>query len=443
MYTIPYAVRKALEKLNANGFEAYIVGGFVRDMIMNKESHDIDITTDALPWQISEAFSNFHVIETGIKHGTVTVIIDSLPIEITTYRVESGYTDNRHPDSVSFSKSLYDDLSRRDFTMNALAYNPNVGIIDRFGCMKDIDNRVIRCIGDPNERFGEDSLRILRALRFSSTLGFTIEQNTRSAISKCCSMMGNLSKERVASELIKMLMGKNVKKVLLSFYDEISYLLPQLADMKGFEQHNFHHIYDVWEHTAVVTEQIEAKPHLKLAALFHDCGKPDCFSLDENNVGHFYSHASISANKARQAIETLKLDTFTKERVEKLVRIHDTPLEINEITVKKKLNRLGESCLRDLIALQRADNLGQAPEFRYRQKQFDELEMLIDKIKDEQQCFSIRSLALNGYDVMNLGFKGKQVGQVLNMLVDAVIEERVANDKNALIDFAENIKLDL
>ncbi|MCM1545082.1 MAG: HD domain-containing protein, partial [Ruminococcus sp.] len=237
---------------------------------------------------------------------------------------------------------------------------------------------------------------------------------------------------------VKMLMGKDVRRVLMNHFDQIAFLIPQLAGMKNFNQHNFHHIYDVFEHTAAVIESIPPKPHLRLAALFHDCGKPDCFSLDENGVGHFYSHASISANKAREALASLKLDTFTKDRVEKLVRIHDSPIEVNEITVKKKLNRLGEDLFRDLIALKRADNFGQATAFRYRQKQFDELERLIDKVKAENQCFTVKSLALNGNDIMNLGYSGRQIGKALNTLVDAVVEEKVSNNKDGLIEYIKN-----
>ncbi|MCM1363455.1 MAG: HD domain-containing protein [Faecalibacterium sp.] len=442
MYKIPKEAKLALDELNSKGFEAYLVGGFVRDMVMGVPSHDIDITTAARPNQIADVFSSYHVIETGLKHGTITVIINGYPIEITTYRTESGYSDNRHPDKVSFSNSLYDDLSRRDFTINALVYNPRDGIVDRFGGIDDINNRLIRCIGNAEDRFNEDSLRILRAIRFSSTLGFAIDTQTKKAIHSCKRLMPNLSKERVASELIKMLMGKDVKRVLMEYFDEIAFLIPQIAKMKNFNQHNFHHIYDVLEHTAVVTESIEPKPHLRLAALFHDCGKPDCFSLDEHGVGHFYSHASVSADKARMAMDNLKLDTFTKKRVEKLVRIHDSPIEADEITVKKKLNRLGEDLFRDLIALQRADNLGQATEFRFRQEKFDELERLIDKVKAENQCFSVKKLAVNGNDMISLGYSGRKIGCALNLLVDAVVEDKVENDKTKLIEYIKKHPVD-
>ena len=426
-----------IEKLERSGYETYYVGGFVRDMLMKKQCHDIDITTNALPEEVKEVFSDFNVIETGIKHGTVTVVIDHTPVEITTYRTERGYSDSRHPDEVEFSRTVEDDLSRRDFTINSMAYNPKKGIVDLFGGKADLDNQVIRCVGDAEKRFNEDALRILRALRFSSVLGFEIEKETADAAYKCRDRLLNLSAERIASEVKKMLCGENVREVIVKYADILSVVFPFIETMKGFDQKNFHHVYDVLEHTAAVVENIPPVSHLRLAAFFHDCAKPQCFSLDENGVGHFYSHASLSAETALKTMKRLKLDNFTVDRVFKLVKIHDSPIEETEAAIKRKLNKYGKDVLKDLVALQRADNLGQSPEFRFRQKHFDELEKLVDNVLEKQECFSVRSLNVDGNDMKAMGFSGRQIGNALTFLVEAVIDGKVENSKNELISFIE------
>ena len=424
-----------LEKIENNGYEAYLVGGYVRDYIMGTVSDDVDITTSAMPFEIKNIFYDCSVIETGIKHGTVTVIYNNIPVEITTYRTDGAYNDNRHPDSVFFCRSLNEDLKRRDFTVNALCMDKNGNIIDVFGGRTDIEKGVIRAIGDARKRFSEDALRMLRALRFSSVLGFDIEADTSKAIHDCKNLIVNVANERISVEIRKMLLGKNIKNVMLEYSDIFALLIPELSDCIGFNQHNFHHKYDVYTHTATVVENILQKDYLRLSALFHDCAKPDCFTLDENEVGHFYSHASKGAVKAVRALRHLRFDNSTINRVEFLVKQHDAYIEEDEKIIKRKLNRFGEEMLRDLIMLQRADTLGLADEFHSRIRHFESLECLIDDVVKQNQCFSVRSLELDGNDVMALGYKGKEIGAVLSFLVDAVIDEKVINDKSSLLNY--------
>ena len=438
---IPEKAQIIFQLLSNAGYECFLVGGCVRDMLMGKEPHDIDITTNALPEETKAVFSAFHTLDIGIKHGTITVIIDGEPIEITTYRTESEYTDGRHPDRVTFTRSIRDDLSRRDFTCNAIAYNPSVGLVDPFSGMADIESKTLRCVGIAEERFKEDSLRILRALRFASVLGFKIEEDTAKAMYTCRELINIVSPERIYTEISKLICGKNAGEIISLYSDILAVPLPEIKDMKGFQQHNFHHIYDVLNHTARVVDSISPAIALRLAALFHDCGKPDCFSLDEKGVGHFYSHASISARKANEALLRLRCDNATREKVVKLVKIHDSPIEPDSKTVKKKLQKYGEEIFFDLIKLQRADNKGLSPEFLYRQETYDKLEEIARQVIEENQCFSLKDLAVNGRDMMSLGLSGKDIGTALDELLKAVIEEQCQNDRESLlIYYHRNVK---
>lgn len=429
-----------MNTLKNSGYEVYLVGGFVRDSIMKKSADDADFATNASPEEMLKVFKDFRTLTTGIKHGTVTVIINHKPFEITTYRTEKGYSDCRHPDAVTFTTDIKDDLSRRDFTVNSIAYSPTAGFVDPFFGKEDIQRKVIRCVGDPEKRFSEDSLRILRALRFSSVLSFSIDTETEKAMFSCKELLSHISKERVFTELSKMLCGENIREVLSKYSEILSVVLPEIKDMKGFEQHNFHHIYDVLNHTAVVVESAPPLLHLRLAALFHDCGKPDCFSLDENGVGHFYSHASVSAKKAEEALIRLHCDNKTREKVTKLIKLHDAPIEENEVTVRKKLSKYGEELFFDLIELKRADTKGLAPEFHSRESHFDALESIANRVLSEKPCFSLKNLAINGNDLAELGFEGKEIGQCLKMLLDEVIENKLKNELDSLLARAKAIR---
>lgn len=427
-----------ISRLEEKGFEAFAVGGCVRDYLMGSPINDYDITTNATTDEIKAVFSDCKTVDTGIKHGTVSVLIDGSPFEITTYRLETTYSDNRHPDKVIFTKSLEDDLSRRDFTVNSMAYNPERGLIDPYGGREDAEKKIIRCVGNPTKRFEEDSLRILRGIRFASTLGFTVEKETKKAMLDCRRLIKNISRERIFAELSKLLCGRNVRAVLTEFSDILGEFIPEINAMKGFEQHNFHHIYDVLTHTAVVVENTPPLLHLRLAALFHDIGKPFCFSLDETGTGHFYSHASKSALIAERCLGELRCDNKTKEAVIRLVKLHDTPIEESERIIKRRLNSMGGELFYDLMKLKRADTAGLAPEFAERNEHFDRLEAMAREILEKEECFSLKHLAVNGNDMKALGFEGKEIGEKLELLLEAVIDGKVENEKGELTEYLKS-----
>lgn len=437
MLKISNGAKRAIELLNNNGHEAYLVGGSVRDMLMGMEAHDYDITTSATPEEMKHSFSGYQTIETGIKHGTITFLYKKEPIEVTTYRIEGEYKDNRHPESVEFTKALDLDLSRRDFTMNALVYNEKEGIKDLFGGQDDINNKIIRAIGNPKTRFEEDALRILRAVRFASQLGFEIEEKTKKAMVECKKLLHNISAERINAELTKFLIGKNVKKALIDYYEIIGEILPEIKQMHGFDQHNKYHIYTILEHTAVSVESIDPIPHLRITMLLHDTGKIKTFTREENGTGHFYGHNAVSAKIAEEFLNKYKYDNFTKERVVKLVKIHDTPIEMDRIFIKKRINRLGKDAFFDLLKVKRADNLAQNPEYCWLDK-LDEMERIAKEIV-ENDCFSLSSMKITGNDLIALGLKGKKIGDTLNHLLKEVIEEKIPNERETLIKRASEL----
>lgn len=429
---------KAIEMLNNAGYEAYAVGGCVRDAIMGIEINDFDITTSATPEEMQQVFKNERTYETGIKHGTITFVYENENVEITTYRLDGEYEDNRRPKSVEFTKSLENDLKRRDFTMNAIVYNNSEGYIDMFGGIEDIKNKTIRAIGNPKDRFNEDALRILRAIRFASKLGFEIEENTKKAMLECKHLLHNISGERIAAEINKFVLGSNVKKAILDHYDILSEIIPEFEAMHNFDQKNDWHVYDVLTHTAVVVENTPQIAHLRLTALLHDTGKVHTFTIDDNGVGHFYGHNDKSAEIAENYLTKYKYDNFTKERVYKLVKVHDTPIEPDRILIKKRINRMGKDCFFDLIKIKRADNLAQNLN-KVRLDIIDEIEKIATDIVNED-CFTLGSLKINGGDLIKNGFKpGKQLGNILNTLLEEVMEEKIPNEKEALLNRARNL----
>ena len=434
---ISQGAKIALELLHKAGYEAYLVGGCVRDLIMKIPAHDYDITTNATPEEMKKVFFGYTTIETGIKHGTITFLYNKEPIEITTYRIEGEYKDNRHPETVEFTTKLENDLSRRDFTMNALVYNENEGIIDLFFGQKDIASKTIRAIGVAENRFKEDALRILRAMRFSSQLGFEIEEETKKAMVKCAPLLHNISAERISQELNKLLIGKNVKKVILDCYEILGEILPEIKKMHGFDQCNKYHIYNVLEHTAISVENIDPVAHLRLAMLLHDTGKVYTFTRDENGTGHFYGHNKVSSEIARDFLNKYKYDNFTKERVVQLVKIHDTPIEMDRIFIKKRLNRLGKDAFFDLLKVKRADNLAQNPKYFWLDK-LNEMENIAREIVEENE-FTLSSLKIDGNDLITLGIRGKKIGEVLNLLLNEVIEEKFPNEREALLKRATKL----
>ena len=435
MQSLPREGLFVLERLEQRGFESWFVGGVVRDLLRGAEAHDSDLASAATPQDVIAALPDDPVLTTGARHGTVTVVVDHVPVEVTTFRTETTYADSRHPDEVRFASKLEDDLSRRDFTVNAMALHPTRGLVDLFGGREDLRRGVIRCVGDPAERFREDALRILRALRFASKLSFCLDAATADAARRGKDSLSLLSRERVQSECTGLLCGENARQVIVSYYDILSQPFPFLSAMAGFDQHNEHHCFDLLGHTAAVVGAIAPVPRLRLAALLHDCEKPACFSLDADGVGHFYGHASRGAKTAETLLRGLKYDNATLARVPLLVKWHDAPLEETPRMLKRRLNQMGEDALRDLLALQRADTLGLAPRYHDRLAHFDRLEAMLDEVLAQDACFSVKKLAVSGNDLKELGLRGREIGQAQRRLVDAVIDEKVKNEKDALLAY--------
>ena len=441
MMGLPEQVRRALARLEDAGYEAFVVGGAVRDYVRGADTGtDWDITTSALPEETEAVFSGCRVIETGMKHGTVTVLSDGEPLEITTYRVDGGYSDHRHPDEVRFTRSLREDLRRRDFTMNAMAYSPRTGVVDPFGGQADLAAGVVRCVGEPNRRFQEDALRILRGLRFASVLGMSVHPDTARAARDNRALLAAVAAERVQSELTKLLCGADAERVLLEFPDILSVPLPEIGAMVGFDQHNPHHDRDIWAHTAAVTAAIPAQPVLRWAALLHDVGKPPCFSLAEDGVGHFYGHAGESARMADGILRRLRFDTDSREEIVRLIRYHDLPIQPERKPVKRLMNKLGPDTVRRLIELHKADTRGQSAVCAGRIAEYDAVAAVLDEILNEKECFSLRNLAVNGTDMIALGLTGRDIGRALNACLAAVMEEKLPNERGALLEYAEQLK---
>ena len=441
MMDLPEQVRRALARLEAAGHEAFVVGGAVRDYVRGADTGtDWDITTSALPEETEAVFSGYRVIEAGMKHGTVTVLLDGEPLEITTYRVDGGYSDHRHPDEVRFTRSLREDLRRRDFTMNAMAYSPRTGVVDPFGGQADLAAGVVRCVGEPDRRFQEDALRILRALRFASALGMGIHPDTARAARDNRTLLTSVAAERVRVELTKLLCGADAERVLLEFPDILSVPLPEIGAMVCFDQHNPHHDRDVWAHTAAVTAAIPAQPVLRWAALLHDVGKPPCFSLAEDGVGHFYGHAAESARMADGILRRLRFDTDSREEIVRLIRYHDLPIQPERRPVKRLMNKLGPDTVRRLIELHKADTRGQSAICAGRIAEYDAVAAVLDEILNEKECFSLKDLAVNGTDMMSIGLAGRDIGRALNACLTAVMEEKLPNERAALLEYAEQVK---
>ena len=431
---IPNRALTVIRKLKDAGHKAYLVGGSVRNYYLGLPLSDIDITTDALPREVEQLFSDRTVIETGIRHGTVTVLVDGEPVEITTFRTENGYSDHRRPDEVTFVSDPKEDVSRRDFTINSLLYDPDTGLTDYFKGMEDLESGIIRAIGDPDSRFNEDPLRILRAIRFASQFGFAIEEGTADSLHRNRDLLKEISAERIFAELKKLLMGPDVRKVLLEYVDIIGVFIPELLKAKGFDQKNRHHIYDVLEHTAVSVENAPKDEISRLVMLLHDIGKPYTFTLDEKGEGHFYGHAQKSYELCIDILLRLKASNEEKERILKLVRYHDSPLMPTEKSMRRALNRFGEEDLRRLIDIKRADNLRQNYRVYNRSMEYDELEDVLDEVLAKDRCFSLRQLAVGGRDLIEIGVpRNKVMGDILDRLLDLVIDGELSNDRETLL----------
>ena len=432
MAEIPEYVKKVLETLETAGHEAWCVGGCVRDILLGRVPEDWDVTTSAMPEETMAAFGQ-NAFPTGLQHGTVTVRADHKSVEVTTYRVDGAYHDHRRPDSVTFTRSLEEDLRRRDFTVNAMAVNLRGELRDLFGGQEDLKNGILRCVGDPDRRFREDALRILRGLRFAAVLGFSMDPATGESIRRNRELLGEIAAERIQVELMKLLAGQNAAEVLRQYPDVVGVFWPEVLPMVGFDQKNIHHCYDVWEHSLHAVAAVPGDPVLRCAALLHDIGKPNCFTVDEKGVGHFYGHSAISRELADRMLRRLKCSTVFRETVVRLVDWHDRDIPRTDKAIRRALGKLGERDLRRLIALKRADNLAQAPEFHDRQQELDKGESILDRLLAEEACFSLRQLAVNGKDLTEIGLSGPVVGQVLKKLLDAVVDGDLPNDRQTLL----------
>lgn len=438
---MPKNVDIAINLLQSAGFEAYAVGGCVRDSLLGKTPNDWDITTSAKPEDMKSVFAEFHCIDTGIKHGTVTVVIDGEPLEITTFRLDGEYEDNRHPKSVTFTSNLGADLGRRDFTVNAMAYSKKTGTVDLFGGQNDLKNKIIRCVGDPDRRFNEDALRILRALRFASALDFEIEEKTAQSLLKNRALLGNISEERIAKELLKLVCGKGAKRILTDFSPVLFEILPELQPMYKNSHDNPHHCYDIYEHTLIAVESIDPEPTLRFAMLLHDCGKPAVKKFDENGVAHFYGHQRISAEISAQILARLKVSNKFRDEILFLVSNHDR-WELYENTEKmpRYLSKFGLDGVLNLLKVMRADVLAQSPEYRYRLDQIADAEEIAKNLAAQKPCLSLSELQINGRTLMDIGIpQGRKLGAVLAQLLDEVIDGVTKNTQEALTTRAREI----
>ncbi len=438
---MPKNVDIAINLLQSAGFEAYAVGGCVRDSLLGKTPNDWDITTSAKPEDMKSVFADFHCIDTGIKHGTVTVVIDGEPLEITTFRLDGEYEDNRHPKSVTFTSNLGADLGRRDFTVNAMAYSKMTGTVDLFGGQNDLKNKIIRCVGDPDRRFNEDALRILRALRFASALDFEIEEKTAQSLLKNRALLGNISEERIAKELLKLVCGNGAKRILTDFAPVLFEILPELQPMYKNSHDNPHHCYDIYEHTLIAVESIDPEPTLRFAMLLHDCGKPAVKKFDENGVAHFYGHQRISAEISAQILARLKVSNKFRDEILFLVSNHDR-WELYENTEKmpRYLSKFGLDGVLNLLKVMRADVLAQSPEYRYRLDQIADAEETAKNLAAQKPCLSLSELQINGRTLMDIGIpQGRKLGAVLAQLLDEVIDGVTKNTQEALTTRAREI----
>ena len=437
---IPDKAKYIIEKIEAAGFEAYAVGGCVRDSILGRTPQDWDITTSARPEQVKALFP--HTVDTGLKHGTVTVIIDREGFEVTTYRIDGKYEDSRHPREVIFTPSLEEDLKRRDLTINAMAYNDKRGLVDLYGGMDDIRAKVIRCVGDPLERFGEDALRMLRAIRFSAQLGYELDLRTREAVRQLAPTLENISAERIQVELIKLMVSPHPDYLREAYECGVTKVFfPEFDRAMETKQNHPHHCYNVGEHTLHSLAEIEPDKTFRLTMLLHDIGKPASLSIDEEGITHFHGHAQIGAEMAHNILRRLKFDNETINKVCKLVRYHDygNNMEPGMRTLRRAVNKIGQEAFPSLFLVKRADIMAQSDHLRQEKlKNLDRWEQLYQELIEKQQCVSLKTLAISGTDLIRMGMDpGREMGELLNQLLEMVLDEPELNTREILLKEAE------
>lgn len=439
---IPANASRIIHKLQKEGFEAYIVGGCVRDAILGKEPDDWDITTSARPEEVKALFSR--TIDTGIEHGTVTVMFGKEGYEVTTYRVDGKYEDHRRPTSVSFTASLIEDMKRRDFTINAMAYNEEEGIVDHFDGIGDLKRHIIRCVGEPRERFDEDALRILRAVRFSAQLDFSIEEKTKEAICNQAVFLKDISAERIQVELTKLLLSAHPERLRTAYELGVTkVVLPEFDKMMKTQQNNKHHMYNVGEHTLRVVQEVPATKALRWAALLHDVAKPVTKTSDEKG-DHFYGHNETGAKMAKDILARLKFDNATIARVERLVLWHDYGMGQTPTlrSFRKSLSKMGADLFEDYTYIKRADILAQSEYMREEKlANLEQLKLYYGQILEQQQCLTLKDLAVTGKDLMEYGMKpGKEMGEMLHYLLECVLEDPELNSRDHLFSLVDDKK---
>lgn len=434
--TLPEYVEEIIKRLEKAGYEAYGIGGCVRNPLMGLPVSDYDITTSALPTEVTEVFKDMRVVETGIKHGTVTVISENGTAEITTFRTDGEYKDFRHPNSVRFTSDLEEDLKRRDFTVNAMACALNGKIIDPYNGSADLENGILRCVGNAEKRFEEDALRIMRGLRFMACYGFKPDPEIQRALHDKKELLKEISPERISAELSKLLCGseKYLPEVLKEYHDIFSVIIPEINNCVGFEQHTHYHDRDVWEHTIAAVCGIAPTAYLRLTMLFHDLGKPDCYKFYDGE-GHFKGHAAVSADICRKTLERLHCDSDTIKNVVFLVERHDMAMNDDPIMIKKHLMKFGEERYFDLLKVHIADDRAKAPVAMERIPIYGAAEKKARKILEEKECFSLKNLAVNGNDMIKAGYAGIEIGNRLEYLLNAVIEGNCPNTREDLLKY--------
>lgn len=432
-----------MESLREAGYEAYLVGGCVRDTLLGRKPEDYDITTSALPEEIESVFDarGIRLADYGMKHGTVVLILDDGTYEVTTYRIDGEYTDGRRPDSVSFTRNIREDLARRDFTVNAMAMDAEGKVVDPYGGKDDLNSRILRAVGNPDVRFNEDALRIMRAIRFAAQLGFEIEEDTAEALHRGKDLQHRISGERIRIELRKLFESDGCVEILREYRDIIATVMPEIADMFDFDQCNPYHCHDVWEHSLHVVGELPKDETLRLAGLLHDVGKPSCFLVKEG-WGHFYNHEEASAEMAERILRRLRYDNTTINDVVTVIKAHSAVFNATAKYARRKLNQLGEKRLRMLIALERADVSAQAYEVREeRIRNIDEFARIVDEVLEGEQCFSLADLKVRGNDLLEMGIpRGPEIGRILGTLLELVIAGDLENDRDVLLAEIDKIK---
>lgn len=435
---IPEKPKQIMHLLEDAGFEAYVVGGCVRDVLLNIKPHDWDICTNALPMQTKAVLESTHIhtFDTGIKHGTITALIDGESFEVTTYRQESAYSDGRHPDSVEFVSSIEEDLLRRDFTVNALAYHPQRGLLDIVGGQADLKANILRCVGDAHVRFSEDALRIMRALRFAAIFGFDIDIECKQAIHQDKALLDAITTERIRDEILRLICGDYAEDILLEYADVFGQVIPELKPMFGFDQCNKYHRYDVWEHCVRAMGFCIPDPHIRFALMIHDIGKPSTFFTDDEGCGHFYGHPAAGEPIARKVCKNLHMSKKMIDEIAELVLYHDYEISLSPRSMRRLILKLGTYRMNQLMEIRVCDslahsNLEMEENLLYHKQVCD----LFEKTVKEMNTFSVRDLAIDGNDVIALGVTaGPRVGEILRALLEMVIDGQVSNERNALLD---------